>query len=111
VMQHDANYAHKARVSYTTEAWNFTRWITDMGLHSKFNDILLKIDIEGAEYVLIPELFKSRTMCRITWLTVEWHEERHGFTPDSKQIAMRKNIKEDLQKFCPGQKIRYFDWV
>ena len=97
-MQHDANYAHKARVSYTTEAWNFTRWITDMGLHSKFNDILLKIDIAACFCFSVPPLLKfpgtRKKMIGIIAPIKTRAEEQHGFLKkllsDSIQPRLRR---------------------
>jgi len=35
--------------------------------------LVLKLDVEGAEFALVPELLRRRALCRVTHLRVEWH--------------------------------------
>lgn len=40
--------------------------------------IVLKLDAEGAEYVLLPHLIKQGAMAKISRLLVEWHEGQYA---------------------------------
>lgn len=33
----------------------------------------LKLDIEGAEYTVLPRLLSTRALCRVSFLLIEWH--------------------------------------
>lgn len=57
--------------------------------------IVLKVDVEGAEYVLLPHLIRHGLMNRFSHLLVEWHSEptANGYETD------REAILADIE--CP----------
>jgi len=57
--------------------------------------IVLKVDVEGAEYVLLPHLIRHGVMNRFSHLLVEWHEGPYanGYETD------RASILADID--CP----------
>lgn len=50
--------------------------------------IVLKVDVEGAEYVLLPHLIRHGLMDRFSHLLVEWHSEptANGYETDRESI-------------------------
>jgi hypothetical protein len=64
--------------------FDLARWI--LGLPAV--EIVLKMDVEGAEYVLLPHLIEHGAMERISRLLVEWHtgEYAHGLETDREAI-------------------------
>jgi len=60
--------------------FQFTEWLLEQA--ELYQEIILKIDIEGAEYRLLDELIESAAIHFITDLFVEFHGERRGFTTD-----------------------------
>jgi hypothetical protein len=50
--------------------------------------IVLKVDIEGAEYVLLPHLIDQDVMSRFSHVLIEWHEGKlaNGFESDRASI-------------------------
>jgi hypothetical protein len=58
-------------------------------------NIVLKMDVEGAEYVLLPHLIKQGLMDRFSRLLIEWHtgEYANGYESD------RATILADIE--CP----------
>lgn len=50
--------------------------------------IVLKVDVEGAEYVLLPHLVRHGLMDRFTHVLVEWHDGQYanGYESDRESI-------------------------
>lgn len=53
--------------------------------------IVLKVDVEGAEYVLLPHLIDQGLMDRFSHVLVEWHDGSYanGFAADRESILAR----------------------
>ena len=47
-----------------------------------FDYVILKLDVEGAEYDILEKMIRDRTICRINHLFIEWHWERVGVAHD-----------------------------
>lgn len=107
-------YKHKktGRLSLTptiVPCIDFSKWIMDT--FSKDDNIILKLDIEGAEYDVLKKMFKDKSIDYIKKLYVDWHwnkvdypQEQHNHLVDKlKKIgiipynwdAAKQNI-EDL---------------
>ena len=41
-----------------------------------YHTLWLKMDVEGAEYDLIPHLFRNGTLPKVNTLFIEWHHEK-----------------------------------
>lgn len=51
--------------------------------HTSWLDyLILKLDVEGAEYDILEKMVRDRTIRRIKHLFVEWHWQRVGITED-----------------------------
>jgi FkbM family methyltransferase len=61
---------------------------------------LLKIDIEGAEYDLLPHLIVSGALCRATHLLVEWHLNKLPYSRRLRFLGLRLAFDELLTKGC-----------
>jgi hypothetical protein len=76
------------------QAFDFAAWVRTLPEAG----IVLKIDVEGAEYVLLPHLISQGLMDRFSHVLVEWHEGRfaNGWWSDR---ASRASILADIS--CP----------
>ena len=55
---------------------DLSRWVREHT--NNFNYVILKLDVEGAEYDILEKMIHDRTIRRIKHLFVEWHWERVG---------------------------------
>ncbi|KAM0739662.1 hypothetical protein ACQRIT_004846 [Beauveria bassiana] len=72
-------------------AINIARWLLMNTLPHDF--VVIKMDIEGAEYDIVPHLVKMRTWTVIDVLLVEWH----GHLPTDEARQEAKDALEKLQ--------------
>ena len=62
--------------------------------------VFLKLDIEGAEYSVLPRLLLTRALCTVSHLHVEWHLNS---TPPSERLAalgLRHTLGHVLSRGC-----------
>ncbi len=62
--------------------FDFAIWLEEHG------PAIVKMDIEGAEYVLLDHLLTTRTAELMTELIIEWHDH-----PDQRQLKALKKLK------------------
>lgn len=67
-------------------AIDFVDWFARIS--HRYDDIILKMDIEGAEYQIIHSLAKTRELQKVTQLFIEIHGERSGFTSSDTQLLI-----------------------
>ena len=64
--------------------------------------VCLKLDVEGAEYSLLPPLLLSGALCRVDYLFVEWH--LNSLPPDGdarlRGLALRHSLDSLLERGC-----------
>ena len=85
--------SHVRRV--TVPAVDLTRVLRACTWRAKGGPIIVKIDIEAAEYDLLPRLLITGALCRCTFLLIEWH--LNALPPERKlQGVMLRNALEDL---------------
>jgi hypothetical protein len=72
-------------VKETVACFDLATWIAAL----PEGNIVLKLDVEGAEYVLLPHLIERGVMGRIGRLLVEWHTEptANGYETDRASIV------------------------
>ena len=75
---------------------------------------LIKMDIEGSEYDVIPNLLKKRMLCQdtIKHLTIEWHRAKPemGFTDEEKKMFTHiENLAHNHT--CEASKLTLLDEV
>jgi FkbM family methyltransferase len=89
-----------------TTAINFTEYFEK---HSDKNMyIFIKMDIEGAEYVVLPDLLKSTSFTNLNELACEWHSNMYRNDNDMRKkfVSSEREIKNKLIQ----QKIRLSRW-
>lgn len=76
-----------------TKAFDLAAWVRTLPEAR----IVLKVDVEGAEYVLLPHLIAHGLMDRFSHVLVEWHEGQYanGYESD------RASILAEIQ--CPAE--------
>jgi len=63
----------------------------------------LKLDIESAEFDVIPHLLKKQALCNIDYILVEWHQFAYALTNQTKQRhaeAVQANFEATLRREC-----------
>jgi|ERR1041385_4948825 FkbM family methyltransferase len=71
----------------TVRTINLSRWIRE---HTKpFDYVILKLDVEGAEYDVLERMIRDRTIRRIKHLFVEWHWNRVGISQQRHEELLR----------------------
>jgi FkbM family methyltransferase len=71
ITEWEVDYAHAVKVP----SLDFARWFKENT--SDDDRIIIKMDIEGAEYKVLQRLVDTGLMRRITELRVEWHWDRY----------------------------------
>lgn len=71
---------------------DFSKWL---GNNFDINDyIILKMDIEGAEYEVIPKMIKDSTIDLVDIIYLEWHSSRTQDVKYQKAIEISKELKK-----------------
>lgn len=65
-----------------------------------YQKIILKLDVEGAEYEILEKLLERGLMARVSKLYAEWHWQKIGMS-----YEQHMTIYNHVKKFCPIQ-----DW-
>jgi hypothetical protein len=53
--------------------------------------IILKLDVEGAEYAILEKMVRERTIRRIAHLFVEWHWQKIG-VPEQTHLTLLQQL-------------------
>lgn len=61
----------------------------------------LKLDIEGAEYSVLPRLLVSGALCRVRYLQIEWHLNNLPERRRAEGLALRKALGGLIDAGCP----------
>lgn len=61
--------------------------------------IVLKLDVEGAEYVLLPHLIEHGVMTNISRLLIEWHKGKYANGYETDTEAMLKQIECPIEEW------------
>ena len=64
-------------------SFNFSKWFREIS--KDYNEIIIKMDIEGAEYNLIREMEKDGLLNRVSQLFIEIHGHKRGYTKKDTQ--------------------------
>jgi FkbM family methyltransferase len=78
---------------------DLSRWLRKNT--SMFDYVILKLDVEGAEYDVLEKMIRDRTICRINHLFVEWHWYKVGVPYDRHRTLVRA-----LRR----QRVPIFEW-
>jgi len=84
---------HPAKVT----AIDFSKWVKDN--LSKDDYIILKMDIEGAEYSVLPKMFTDGSFAYVDELWIEWHYKKINL-PKSEHDVVASQIKIPTKPWC-----------
>lgn len=84
----------------TVQAIDFSRYLHDAAM--KYDIVVLKMDVEGAEYRLLPRLIATGSLCHVDYMLVEWHLK---YQPDDNgarlsALALRYAFEGLVQRGC-----------
>jgi len=79
------------------ETIDFSKWISKN--LSKNDHIILKMDIEGAEYHVIPKMMRDGTFDYINELWIEWHWPKIKY-PKERHNKLVEKISIPTKKWC-----------
>ncbi len=68
---------------------NLSRWILENFAEDR---LILKLDIEGAEYKILEHMLKTGAIDKVDKLYIEWHNKRVGIDP-SRDTELMEQIK------------------
>jgi len=78
---------------------DLARWLRENT--SAFDYIILKLDVEGAEYDILEKMIRDRIIGRINHLFVEWHWSKVGVSHDRHRTLVRA---------LGRQRVPIFEW-
>lgn len=85
--------------STTVPCLDFSNWLRRM--LGGYNEIVVKVDIEGAEYVLLERMIQDHTLGLVTRMMCEWHIDRYP------EIGMERH---DVLKAKVGELTKLENW-
>lgn len=85
---------------------DFSEWLSNLIIKHKPSDIILKLDIEGAEYQVLNKLIDTNLLRYIKNLFIEWHEDRLLYV----DIEEYKKIKLKVTDYCTRHNISIKEW-
>jgi hypothetical protein len=83
-----ANCTHVDAGMDKTPCFDLARWLLELPKA----EIVMKLDVEGAEYVLLPHLIETGAIRRVNRLLVEWHVGRYANGLQSDRRAIMRGI-------------------
>lgn len=78
------------------EAFDFSKWVNENFSDEHF--IILKMDIEGSEYKVLPKMIAENSISKIKKLVIEWHDwQLPEFEKTTQQLKTQiKNLNIEL---------------
>lgn len=121
----------KTKGSHTVETVDFAKFVRQVGQRrfpsqhgSRPRTVLMKMDIEGSEFLVVPHLIAENVLCDVNLTMIEWHE-RHFFSgqvPDFFPSSFKnpstvgnacETVKQDtgryISRVCPWNRITDVD--
>lgn len=74
------------------KCFNFSKWLRDNFDMQDY--IVLKMDIEGSEYSVIPKMIEDSTINFIDIIYLEWHAGRYGDIKYKKAVEITKELQK-----------------
>lgn len=76
---------------------SLAEWFKSLELRPD-DSVYLKVDIEGAEYAVLRDLWDSGVLCKLQWVGIEWHS-RFGC---GNQCSLEQRLPRMVAKGCNG---------
>jgi hypothetical protein len=77
------------------EVFDFADWVCTL----PDVNIVLKIDAEGAEYVLLPHLIEHELMSRFSRLLIEWHTGQYANGYETERASILEGIESPVEEW------------
>ena len=85
---------------FDVQGIDIAKWLLN---HTSDDDlVVMKMDVEGSEYRLLPRLMETKALSRLREIRVEWHWDRY---PDEVTEARHHEIRDKLKTF-----VEVVDW-
>lgn len=81
---------HLKGTKKTVNCVDFDKWFRETVTPQ--DHVHLKIDVEGAEYLVVPKMIESGSISMVNTLVVEWHWRKRRGSPD-------KVVHDQIQKY------------
>lgn len=78
--------------SHSVPCFDFSAWL--MRTFSLTDRVVVKMDIEGAEYDLLEKMISDRSISLISELICEWHHDRYPDISSERHNAIRNRVRE-----------------
>ena len=75
---------------YEVRSVDFAAWLRQNT--TRRDEIIIKMDIEGAEYAVLPRLLATRSLLGVKELRVEWHQDRFSAISVSEHDQLREAV-------------------
>lgn len=109
LVKHDgsqANDIYEYNEGVTVPAIDFAKYLSLHTDQSTYN--FIKMDIEGAEYTVLPHIINSNCIINLNELACEYH---FGMYRKDKQLHQKLQvIHKDIQRFLKNSNIKTTDW-
>lgn len=102
IEKHNSNH-YNAQTVDTVECVDIHSLITE--LNERYDDIVLKLDIEGSEYPVLKRLLEHPNLSKISEIYVEWHAQYSDELEDF--LGLRK---QDLLDGLLEKNIKHHEW-
>ena len=92
-----------------SECLDFSSWIKNN--FTKDDYIIVKMDVEGAEYEVIPKMIKDMSIDLVNIIYLEWHNSRAGDADCSKLNKIMADLKDKKDLIVRKSLERYLRWL
>lgn len=66
---------------------------------SSYEMVILRIDVEGSEYQIVPKMLKHPNIKKISELHIEWHKQHEKGNTEEMSLNLIKNIPFVLESY------------
>mmetsp|Transcript_78512 Transcript_78512/g.141635 ORF Transcript_78512/g.141635 Transcript_78512/m.141635 type:complete len:305 (+) Transcript_78512:77-991(+) len=97
-------------VASTVRSMSLPDWFRD---NVRYDDnVVLKVDIEGAEYDLMSAMMVTGAVCKADVLIVEWHAFADPVQPVKfRERSVAAEVLKRQASFCPSSVVHVVDWI
>ncbi|CAE8622077.1 unnamed protein product [Polarella glacialis] len=97
-------------VASTVRSMSLPDWFRDNVRYDDF--VVLKVDIEGAEYDLMSAMMVTGAVCKADVLIVEWHAFADPVQPARfRERSVAAEFIKRQASFCPSSVVHVVDWI
>jgi len=90
----------------TVQTLDISKFIQSTVLSNVKQQVVAKIDIEGAEYLILPKMSEAGLLCKgkIDIVFIEWHPYWQGRDRTEEHLALKQHLLQQIQsaKYCQG---------